>query len=784
MKLDKKRTLGLIACVGLAAGASAQPFVAGPNDEEPRDEFFRAPPPEANGAVAMPMPNDAGMPVIETDYAAQRPVMYDVRTGVETIGNPVDISEFISHNVVDSMPGLIDDSFDDNGGFGENMGALTLISDTTSAPWVINCKLLMRFGTGYSVCSGTLIDRRTVLTAGHCINQGNGGAWADEVWVFPGYDNDNGNGNTLPFSDETDWPVGFGKVTNYVSWTGWTQNGDFNVDQCYVRLDRPVGFITGNFGYGYTSSCNDYTSNYTWHNASYPSEAAYGWTGNFMYYRFGTFDSCPSSNRAQYDSAGYGGMSGSSQYRIDGSSRFAYGVASTSDRQTYTRHANFWQGAFEYVRDTFIDDAKPTTHDLWAIWTRATNSATSVTAGNTIPVNAIVGNWSQASYNGSASYTYRLSTNDIISTGDTSLASGSFSHNYGTTGSVFAPTRTLTIPKSTPSGTRWIGLLLDHSDASSANNDSSGQDAWEITVNGVADPAITGFQNTPGSFFHGQNVQVQASFQNLGGDPSNSITMSVRASTNNILSTGDPEIASFVYSGLSGNGSFTTPVELANLPASLGEGPRYIGIIISATDDTDTSTTSNYRLAASPIQVNGRPDIEVTNFNSENDTFYHGQTVQVSDFTVSNVGTGAAVANIPVQIRVSTNNVISASDTLTNANSTVGALAAGASADYSWSFTVPPSLAAGNYYAGLFVPQVTNETVTSNNWDVDDDIFKIIDCLADVNNDGQISPTDFSAWVGAYNSGAFECDQNGDGACTPTDFSAWIGNYNAGCPGL
>ncbi|MFI4871613.1 MAG: GC-type dockerin domain-anchored protein [Phycisphaerales bacterium JB061] len=54
-------------------------------------------------------------------------------------------------------------------------------------------------------------------------------------------------------------------------------------------------------------------------------------------------------------------------------------------------------------------------------------------------------------------------------------------------------------------------------------------------------------------------------------------------------------------------------------------------------------------------------------------------------------------------------------------------------------------------------------------------------CLADVNGDGMVTPTDFTAWVGAFNSNAPECDQNGDGMCTPTDFSAWVGNYNAGC---
>ncbi len=54
-------------------------------------------------------------------------------------------------------------------------------------------------------------------------------------------------------------------------------------------------------------------------------------------------------------------------------------------------------------------------------------------------------------------------------------------------------------------------------------------------------------------------------------------------------------------------------------------------------------------------------------------------------------------------------------------------------------------------------------------------------CQADVNDDGQVTPADFSAWLAAYAAQAQGCDQNGDGQCTPGDFTAWLINYNNGC---
>jgi len=56
------------------------------------------------------------------------------------------------------------------------------------------------------------------------------------------------------------------------------------------------------------------------------------------------------------------------------------------------------------------------------------------------------------------------------------------------------------------------------------------------------------------------------------------------------------------------------------------------------------------------------------------------------------------------------------------------------------------------------------------------------DCC-DVNQDGNCSSADFSAWIAAFNGSAPTCDINQDGSCSPADFSAWIAAFNASMGG-
>ncbi|MEO1534956.1 MAG: GC-type dockerin domain-anchored protein [Planctomycetota bacterium] len=60
------------------------------------------------------------------------------------------------------------------------------------------------------------------------------------------------------------------------------------------------------------------------------------------------------------------------------------------------------------------------------------------------------------------------------------------------------------------------------------------------------------------------------------------------------------------------------------------------------------------------------------------------------------------------------------------------------------------------------------------------DVARILQCrLADTNNDGEVTPADFNAWVAAFNASDDAADQNGDGLVNPADFNAWIANFNA-----
>ena len=113
------------------------------------------------------------------------------------------------------------------------------VNPTTSYP--ARATVLITFSAGR--CTGWLIGANTVVTAGHCVHPGGGGAFypVSSYLIFPGR-----NGTSSPYGSCTArWTA---------SVTGWTVNGLDDFDYAAIKLNCSVGNTTGWYGYFWTSA--------------------------------------------------------------------------------------------------------------------------------------------------------------------------------------------------------------------------------------------------------------------------------------------------------------------------------------------------------------------------------------------------------------------------------------------------------------------------------------------------------------------------------------------------
>lgn len=114
----------------------------------------------------------------------------------------------------------------------------TLVSGTTSYP-ARAVGLITRNGSQW--CTGWLISRDTLLTAGHCVNSGGNGAtngtWYTGLRFFPGR-----NGTSAPYGSCVPRSGG---LTSFV---GWVRDGSEEHDAGIIKLSCSVGVTTGWYG--------------------------------------------------------------------------------------------------------------------------------------------------------------------------------------------------------------------------------------------------------------------------------------------------------------------------------------------------------------------------------------------------------------------------------------------------------------------------------------------------------------------------------------------------------
>src|SRR5699024_6890533 len=90
-------------------------------------------------------------------------------------------------------------------------------------------------------CTGFLVGKDTVVTAGHCIYNSSRGGWATNVSATPGR-----NGASTPFKTY--------QAKRLYSVKGWTEKRKPEYDYGAVKLNGSPGSNTGWFGYRTTNS--------------------------------------------------------------------------------------------------------------------------------------------------------------------------------------------------------------------------------------------------------------------------------------------------------------------------------------------------------------------------------------------------------------------------------------------------------------------------------------------------------------------------------------------------
>ncbi len=506
------------------------------------------------------------------------------------------------------MPGYSDELLESR-----NFGTMVQAGSPGQHPARVNCKLYQQFTDTNGVsrwfgCSGTLVDAQTVVTAGHCVfmrTDSNGNvynAWANQVVVMPGADGDANGDNT---ADEDNYGRANSVAGGLYSFTGWTNSGDFDWDIGWVNLDRPVGMLTGWHGTQYVIDCEVVIDDLFFYNFSYPGEncpLAGLHNGVDMYYWDGTWDDCVEDNQFEMTTGGgncfdtvWGGMSGSSAYFIEDDVRYVLGICSNSDRNVTGRYARVWENAHDWQFDTVIPDGRGTQFDVHALNLRST--ATSVVAGDSLPdLTLTLSNPTNASSTDDWDFTIYLSSDANITDTDTVIDTqqGNGSWTLGAMSNFTVNMVGPQIPVSTGSGTWFLGVQATcASDTDTSNNVTQSWDTAEINVTAVSSLRVDDIDLSSTLIEDGGDVDASVDFSNLGAAWSHSIQMDFRLSTNDVISTADVALGTYLYGSL-GPLNSASATRTLSLPSGFAGGldeQYWIGVIL--TDSSGDSAVSD-----------------------------------------------------------------------------------------------------------------------------------------------------------------------------------------------
>lgn len=203
-----------------------------------------------------------------------------------------------------------------------------------------------------SKCSGSMVSRKHVLTACHCVAKINTDSLLyDSLFVCPVIDNGEYNPNF-----DCNWVK---KIFFFENWN--MSNTDFAV----LELENPVGENTGWISIGFDSNDNSLLDG-VFYKFSYPAATilsvdSNSYNGDTLYYGYGIADIANEHIFGVSNASGIPGESGSSLIKIENEKTYtSYGVYSYSLNLKHSRLIN-WK--YYAIKSIIIEDIELNTTD-------------------------------------------------------------------------------------------------------------------------------------------------------------------------------------------------------------------------------------------------------------------------------------------------------------------------------------------------------------------------------------------------------------------------------------
>ena len=296
---------------------------------------------------------------------------------------------------------------------------------------------------------------------------------------------------------------------------------------------------------------------------------------------------------------------------------------------------------------------------------------------------------------------FYLSTDTVVTTGDILLGTRGIYGGFppGTTNS---GTASVNIPPALAAGTYYLGAIVDvynlNPEFSETNNALAG---GPIQIQIGPDLVMTQVVG-PSTGYTAAAISVDYAAANIGlGNPPDECVIGFYLSTDTVVTTGDILLGTRgIYGGFP-PGTTNSGTASVNIPPALAAGTYYLGAIVDVYNLNPEFSETNNALAGGPIQIQVGPDLVMAGLSAP-PTGCSGAPLAVG-YAAANIGVGNPPDECYIGFYLSTDTVVTVSDTLLTTRGIYGGFPPGTTNAGDLSVNLPAGLAPGTYYLGAIV---------------------------------------------------------------------------------